>query len=257
MNKNILPSNVGFKIGEQGILPDRPTLILLHGAGGSSQTFLHQLRRLDRTMNVVSVELPGHGGTPGPGRDTISGYAAWVEETFSSFPIESFFLGGHSMGGAIALELALRSWSRIKGLILIATGAELRVSAKILEGLDKESEPTLALINQWCFPPDTDPLLIQQSLELLRQTPIQVIYNDFQACNRFDRSENISTITWPILILVGERDAMTPPAFSEALQKEILNSKLVLVPGAGHLVMLEKPREVNQAIEAFVNERPQ
>ena len=50
---------------------------------------------------------------------------------------------------------------------------------------------------------------------------------------------------------------MTPPACSEALQKEILNSKLILVPGAGHLVMLEKPREVNQAMEAFVSERPQ
>jgi len=248
-----LPSNVGYRTGEKGLSPGRPTLILLHGAGGSSQTFLHQLRLLDRTMNVVAVELPGHGGTPGPGRDTISSYATWMEETLSAFPIESFFLGGHSMGGAIALELALRSWSRIKGLILIATGAELRVSAKILEGLAKAPEPTLALVNQWCFPPDTDPLLIQQSLELMRQTPIQVIYNDFQACNRFDRLENIATITLPTLILVGERDAMTPPAFSEALQKEILHSKLVLVPGAGHLVILEKPREVNQAIEDFVS----
>ena len=254
MNKNILPSTVGFQIGEQGLLPDRPTLVLIHGAGGSSQTFLHQLRRLDRTMNVVALELPGHGSTPGPGRDTISGYAHWVEKSFSSFPIGSFFLGGHSMGGAIALELALQSWSRIKGLILIATGAELPVSAKILEGLARDPEPTLALINKWCFPPDTDPLLIQQSLELLRQTPIQVIYNDFQACNRFDRLENVSTIALPTLILVGDRDVMTPPAFSEVLQREILNSKLALVPGAGHLVMLEKPREVNQALETFVTE---
>jgi pimeloyl-ACP methyl ester carboxylesterase len=252
MDNNGLPLNVGHKTGEKGISPDRPTLVLLHGAGGSAQTFLHQLRQLDRSMNVMALELPGHGSTPGPGRDTISGYAAWVEENFSSFPIKSFFLLGHSMGGAIALELALCSWSRIKGLILIATGAELRVSAKILEGLAKQPEPTLALINQWCFPPDTDPLLVQQSLELLRQTPIQVTYNDFQACNRFDRSENISTITLPTLILGGERDVMTPPAFSEALQKQILNSKLVRVPGAGHLVMLENPREVNQAIGTFI-----
>lgn len=257
MDNSGLPSPVGYQTGEKGISPERLTLILLHGAGGSSQTFLHQLRQLDRTMNVVAVELPGHGGTPGPGRDTISGYAAWVEETLSSFPIKSFFLVGHSMGGAIALELALRSWSRIKGLILIASGAELRVAAKILEGLAREPEPTMALINRWCFPPDADPQMIQQSLELLRQTPIQVTYNDFQACNRFDRSENISTITLPTLILVGERDAMTPPAFSEALQKEILHSKLVLVPGAGHLVMLEKPREVNRAIETFVSEQSQ
>ena len=255
MENNGLPSNVGYKTGEKGFSPDRPTLVLIHGAGGSSQTFLHQLRRLDRTMNVVAVELPGHGSTPGPGRDTISSYANWVEKAFSAFPFESFFLGGHSMGGAIALELALRSWSRIKGLILIATGAGLPVSVKIIEGLARDPEPTLALINKWCFPPDTDPLLIQQSLELMRQTPIQVIYNDFQACNRFDRLENVSTITCPTLILVGDRDVMTPPAFSEALQREIPNSKLILVPGAGHLVMLEKPREVNQAVEAFVTER--
>lgn len=248
-----LPATVGFKNGEKGILPDRPTLVLLHGAGGSSQTFLQQLRPLDRVMNVLAVDLPGHGNTPGPGRDTISGYANWVEEVFSSFPVKSFYLGGHSMGGAIAQELALRSWPRIRGLILIATGAELRVSTKIIEGLAKEPEPTLALINKWCFPPDADPLLLRQSLELLKQTPVQIIYNDFQACNRFDRSEHVGTITLPTLILVGEGDVMTPPAFAEDLQKQILNSKLVQVPGAGHLVMLEKPREVNQAIEAFVS----
>jgi pimeloyl-ACP methyl ester carboxylesterase len=252
-----LPADIGFKTGEKGILPDRPTVVLIHGAGSSSQAFLNQLRRLDRTMNVLALDLPGHGNTPGPGRDTISGYANWVEEVFSSFPVKYFFLAGHSMGGAIALELALRSWSRIRGLILIATGAELRVSAKIIEGLAAEPESTLALINKWCFPPDTDPQLIGQSLELLKQTSLQVIYNDFQACNRFDHSENVGTITLPTLILVGERDVMTPPAFADALQKQILNSKLVQVPGAGHLVMLEKPREVNQAVEEFLSVQSQ
>ncbi|MCU0579549.1 MAG: alpha/beta hydrolase [Desulfobacterota bacterium] len=252
-----LPADVGFKTGEKGIFPDRPTLVLIHGAGSSSQAFLNQLRRLDRTINVLALDLPGHGGTSGPGRDTISGYANWVEEVFSSFLVKSFYLGGHSMGGAIAQELALRSWPRIRGLILIATGAELRVSTKIIEGLAKEPEPTRALINKWCFPPDADPLLLRQSLELLKQTPVQIIYNDFQACNRFDRSENVGTITLPTLILVGEQDVMTPPAFAEDLQKQILNSKLVQVPGAGHLVMLEKPREVNQAMEDFVSVQSQ
>lgn len=252
-----LPAAVGFKTGEKGILPDRPTLVLIHGAGSSSQAFLNQLRRLDRTMNVLALDLPGHGATPGPGRDTISDYANWVEEVFSTFPVKSFYLGGHSMGGAIAQELTLRSWSRIRGLVLMATGAELRVSTKIIEGLAGDPASTLALINQWCFPPDADPLLIRQSLELLQQVPAQVVYNDFQACNRFDRSENIGTVALPTLIVVGERDVMTPPAFAEALQKQILNSKLVQVPGAGHLVMLEKPNEVNQAIEAFVSVQAQ
>jgi pimeloyl-ACP methyl ester carboxylesterase len=254
MNENILPSNVGFQIGEQGVLRERPTLILIHGAGSSAQTFLHQLRRLDRTMNVLAVDLPGHGGTPGPGRDTISGYANWVEETFSSFPITSFFLGGHSMGGAIGQELALRSSLPLAGLILIATGEELNVSPKILDGLLTEPDQTLALINQRCLPKNTDPLLIQQSLQLLRQTPIPIITNDFIACNRFDRSENISTITLPTLIVVGQEDRMTPPAFSQRLNQKISSSRLVVVPDAGHLVMLERPKEVNRAIEALVAE---
>jgi len=255
MNHYGLPADTGYRSGEKGILPERPTLILLHGAGSSSQTFLHQVRALDRSLNILALDLPGHGNTPGPGLDTISAYAHWVEQALSLSTIPSFFLGGHSMGGAICQELAWRSSLPLKGLILISTGEELNVSPKILEGLLTEPDQTLMLINQWCFPKDTDPLLIQQSVALLKQTPIPVIVNDFIACNRFDRSENISTLTLPALIIVGEEDKMTPPAFSQSLNKKIFSSRLVVVPGAGHLVMLEKPREVNQAIEAFVIER--
>jgi pimeloyl-ACP methyl ester carboxylesterase len=255
MNHYGLPADTGYRRGEKGILPERPTLILLHGAGSSSQTFLHQVRALDRSMNILALDLPGHGNTPGPGLDTISAYANWVEQALSLSTIPSFFLGGHSMGGAICQELAWRSSLPLKGLVLISTGEELNVSPKILEGLLTEPDQTLELINQWCFPKDTDPLLIQQSVALLKQTPIMVIANDFIACNRFDRSENISTLTLPALIIVGAEDKMTPPAFSQSLNKKIFSSRLVVVPGAGHLVMLEKPREVNQAIEAFVIER--
>jgi pimeloyl-ACP methyl ester carboxylesterase len=56
------------------------------------------------------------------------------------------------------------------------------------------------------------------------------------------------------LIIVGEQDKMIPPAFPQSLYKGIPSSRLVVVPGAGHLVMLKKPREVNQATEAFVTE---
>jgi pimeloyl-ACP methyl ester carboxylesterase len=252
MKNHGLPADTGFKTGAKGILSDRPTLVLVHGAGGSFQTFRHQLRRLDRTMNVLALDLPGHGNTPGPGRDTVGAYADWLQEALSAFPEETFFLAGHSLGGAIVQELALRSWPRIRGLILIATGAELRVSTNFIEGLAKEPEPTLALINKWCFPPDADPLLLRQSLDLLRQVPMPVIYADFQACNRFDRVEAVAAITRPTLILVGERDRMTPPALAEALHKKIRHSQLIQFPGAGHLVMLEKPWEVNRAIAAFV-----
>ncbi len=207
-------------------------------------------------MNVLAFDLPGHGGTFGPGQDTISAYANWVEKALSNLPIPSYVLGGHSMGGAIGQELALRSSLPLAGLILIATGEELNVSPKILEGLLTDPDQTLALINRWCLPINTDPLLIQQSLQILKQTSIPIITNDFIACNRFDRSENISTITLPALIIVGQEDKMTPPSFSQSLNQKIPSSRLVVIPSAGHLVMLERPKEVNQAIEAFITKLP-
>jgi pimeloyl-ACP methyl ester carboxylesterase len=254
MNRFGLPPDVGYQTGEKGIQPDRATLVLLHGAGGSAQTFFHQSRQLDRSMNVLALDLPGHGQTPGPGRDTISGYADWVEEALSSFSIESFCLGGHSMGGAICQELAWRSSLPVEGLILISTGAELNVSSKIINGLLSDPDRTLTLINQWYFSKDTDPLIIRHSVQIMKQTSIPVIANDFVACNRFNHAENLPAIGLPTLVIVGEQDLMTPPVFSRNLNQKIISSQLMVIPGAGHLVILEKPREVNRAIESFVRE---
>jgi pimeloyl-ACP methyl ester carboxylesterase len=111
------------------------------------------------------------------------------------------------------------------------------------------------LINCWCFPKNTDPWIIQQSVRMMKQTPLSVIANDFVACNRFNRTENLPTITLPTLIVVGEQDVMTPPTFSRKLNQKILSSQWVTIPGAGHMVMLEIPREVNRAIETFISEQ--
>ncbi len=252
MQRYGLPADVGFRTGDSGLLPGSPTLVLIHGAGGSSQSFLPQLRGLDRFLNILTLELPGHGNTPGPGRTSISSYAQWVHETLTGPFFDTFFLGGHSMGGAIALEMGLRFQEKIQGLILIATGATLGVSPKIVSGLKEQPDETLAKIIQGSFAKGTPPLLIRQSIQLMEQTPVPVIQGDFQACDHFDRQEEVSTIKIPTLILVGDQDVMTPPASSHFLQKKIASSRLILVPGAGHLVMLEKHKEVNQAIREFV-----
>jgi pimeloyl-ACP methyl ester carboxylesterase len=252
MDRYGLVPEVGYRTGHSGIVPKRPTLVLIHGAGGSSQSFLPQIRGLDRIINILALDLPGHGNTPGPGRQVIASYSDWVHETLARpFP-ESFFLGGHSMGGAITLEMGLRFPNKIQGLILIATGASLGVSPKLLTGLQEQPRQTISTINQWSYAKGTDPQIIAQSIRLMEKTPVSIIEGDFQACNQFQRQDEIGGIKAPTLILVGDQDVMTPPSSSRFLQEKIPASQLVVIPESGHMVMLEKHQEVNQAIMEFI-----
>jgi pimeloyl-ACP methyl ester carboxylesterase len=255
MERYGLPGEVGFRTGKRGLLKGRPTLVLIHGAGGSAQNFLPQLRFLDRNLNVLALELPGHGGSKGPGKQTIAEYARWVHETLKGPYFESFFLGGHSMGGAVSLETGRRYPENISGLILMATGAKMEVSPQILRGLAEDPHETIIKINRWCYPKGTSPHLIELAARLMEQTPASTILKDFEACHRFNRLEEIRQIRRPALILVGDQDVMTPPDYSRYLSEQISSSSLTIIPGAGHMVMLDKPRETNQAVWDFIAAR--
>ena len=80
----------------------------------------------------------------------------------------------------------------------------------------------------------------------------EVIYSDFFSCEQFNVMDRLGKITLPTLIICGEDDVLTPIKYSEFLHRELSNSKLVLVPDAGHILMIEKPDAVNRAIEEFV-----
>jgi pimeloyl-ACP methyl ester carboxylesterase len=161
-------------------------------------------------------------------------------------------LGGHSMGGAVSLEVGLGFPEKVSGIILMACGARFGVSPKILEGLRENPHETLVRINQGCYPKGTDPILIAQAVRMMEQTPASVTLKDFLACDRFHRQEEVQEIKIPTLILAGDQDVMTPPSYSQFLHEQISSSRLTIIPGAGHMVMLEKPREVNQAILEFI-----
>jgi pimeloyl-ACP methyl ester carboxylesterase len=252
MERYGLPPEAGFKTGKRGILPERPTLVLIHGAGGQAQNFLPQLRFLDRHLNVLALELPGHGSTPGEGFGQIEDYAAWVHGCLEKAAWGPCYLGGHSMGGAVGLEVGMRFPGRIKGLVLMASGARFGVSPKILEGLEKDPHQTMVRINQWCYPKGTAPGLIAQAVRMMEETPASVTLKDFLACSRYDRRDRLGQFALPALILTGDQDIMTPPENAHYLHEKIPASVLAVIPGAGHMLMLEKPGEINQAILAFI-----
>ena len=221
----------------------RAALVFIHGAGGSHQVWLCQVRGLAQ-VSSYALDLPGHGQSAGQGPDSIATYADWLSAFLDAAGLERAVLVGHSMGGAIALDMALRCPERVAGLGLVATGARLRVAPAVLEGLRSDPAAAVRLIGEWAYGPQAPPEMIRLGEEQIAATPPEVLYDDFAACNAFDVTGRLSEITTPTVVVCGSEDRMTPPKYAAYLRDSIPGAALHLVEGAGHMVMLEKPEEV-------------
>jgi pimeloyl-ACP methyl ester carboxylesterase len=160
-------------------------------------------------------------------------------------------LVGHSMGGAIAIEYALR-YPTVQALVLVATGARLRVRPEFLTEIKLNYEKASEMIASWSVSPSCDPVIKERLARDLIEVNADVTLGDFMACDKFDRMKEIEQITCPTLVICGADDRMTPTKYSRYLHEKIKESKLVAIPAAGHIVMLEKHRAFNQALEAFL-----
>ncbi len=244
------------QIGEQALFytvsgRGGPALILIHGAGGNHLHWPAALRRMPGAT-VYAVDLPGHGRSEGPGRERIEDYAADIIRFMDAVGVARGVLVGHSMGGAIAQMTALTAPERVAGLVLVGTGARLRVAPALLDGILQDARGALALITDWAWGPEADPTLVARGRQMMARTNPQVVWGDFAACDRFDVRERVGEITAPTLVITGSEDRMTPPRFGQWLAERIPDARFVLVEGAGHMVMLEKPDQVASAVREWL-----
>ncbi len=229
-------------------------IVFIHGAGSSHLIWGAQVRALGTIARAVALDLPGHGKSSGAGRDSIAAYANDVLAFLDARQIERAILVGHSMGGAIAQMLALEQPARVAALALVATGARLRVAPQILDGILNDFAGTAHLIARAQFANENADAFAKVKAQLRACGP-NVVRGDFAACNAFDGMERVAAIRAPTLVLCGRADALTPLKYSEYLAAKIPGAQLIVVEGAGHALMLEKPAEVNRAVVEFVQRR--
>lgn len=227
-------------------------LILIHGAAGSHLAWPGQLRRL----GALALDLPGHEKSPGTGRDDIKAYAADVLAFMDALDIERAVLVGHSMGGAIVQTIALDKPERVTGLVLIGTGAKLAVNPEILDNVKDRAEKVGSQLKDWMWADETPEAIRQMSFEQFLKIDPQVIYGDYYACTQFDVRDRLSEITTPTLVIGGSEDFMTPLKFSKYLAEHIANAELVTIEGGGHMMALEKPQVVTDAITSWLETQP-
>ena len=238
-------------VEKHGDVLARPPLVLIHGAGG---TYLHwpsHLRRLPDQL-VYALDLPGHGRSGGSACDSIAAYGQVISAVLDSLAISVAVVGGHSMGGAIALELALTAPQRVAGLVLVSTGARLRVNPAIIQGLQSDFATTTAQLIDWMYSPDLAPDQRARALQQLRANPPQQLVADFRACDHFDCRADLSAIKQPTLISCGTHDQMTPVNYSNFLHQSIAGSELHLLEEGSHMAMIERPAHVIAAVRAFL-----
>ncbi len=159
---------------------------------------------------------------------------------------------GQSLGGAITLQLLLDYPGRFPAGVLICTGAKLKVLPTIFETIEKDYPAFVEMKKQMAISPKTDPAVIQPLLDNNLKNSPRVDFGDFQACDRFDVRERLGEIKVPVLVVSGQDDLLTPPKYAEYLAAKITGARRAHILDAGHLLPLEKPLELNQALRAFL-----
>lgn len=237
---------------------DGPTLLFLHGAGGLE--WFPCLRSLSEHFEIIAPEHPGFGrsNTP-PWLDNMGDLAFFYLDVLESLNLTDVHLVGHSLGGWLAAEIAIRNTNRLKSLTLISAA-----------GLRVEGTQTGDLF-LWKPEETIRNLFVNQAYadDMLRSTPTEdelavLLKNNATLAQLAwkPRLYDPQLIKWlhridlPTLILWGDSDKIIPPAHGPAYRDAISGARLQIVPQCGHVPLVEKSAETADAIARFIAETP-
>ena len=229
-------------------------LIYIHGAGGNGHYGHKLLELLAANHSPLAFDFPGHGRSGGiESLKSIAAYSDCLCAFVQQLKLRPVVLIGHSMGGAIAMDCALRYPEMVAALTLVATAAKFALPPDRIDiwkqvMMGRAQQP----FTKDAFSPKTPMNLVQEGwMEQIKTDP-RVRYFDFVACSQFDIAARLGEIRKPTLVVCGQDDVVTPVALSEQLRNSIPEARLEVIPEAGHAIPLEKPQELCAVIERFL-----
>jgi pimeloyl-ACP methyl ester carboxylesterase len=237
-----------------------PAVVLLHGAGFDHSTWaLHSRWFAHHGYSVLAPDLPGHGRSAGKPLSTIADMADWTVALLDAAGVGKARLVGHSMGSLIAIETAARHPDKVSGLSLIGTAATMTVGPDLLKAAEANETAAIDMVSIWGlgFRGELGGSLApglwmhQGAQRVLQRTAPGVLYSDLNACNAYQGALRAAAqVKVPTTVILGERDMMTPAKAGKALAAAIPNARTIVLPGAGHMMMVEQPDELLAALRA-------
>ncbi len=242
----------------------QPWVVFLHGAGMNHSVWQQQSRYLaHRDWNVAVVDLPGHGASAGSTLASIGEIADWTVRMLDAAGIERATLVGHSMGALAVLETTARYPGRIQALALLGVAAEMPVHPRLLSAAEEGHLAAVNMIIGWGFGrrahrggnPAPGMWMTGGSGRLVERELTDALGTDLAACAAYEGAVAAAEkVTCPTLLLMGAVDRMTPPRGARSLAEGIGDCRSVVLPGAGHMMMVESPRETLSALREFLEE---
>ncbi len=248
---NVESSKIACWVNSSNFGVHEQSLIFIHGSGGDHSLWSLQYAKLHKQFNIVAIDLPGHGRSKGSGESDVENYCLWVNKLLDILHLKNPILVGHSLGAAITLQFALSYPQKIEGVVLVGGGMKMPVNPSLLEFLKTNPAEVIDLMAKFSLAKENRPQFFEPLKKSLSQANTDVLYDDLSACNKLDLTHEIGKIAVPALVICGAEDKMTPPDFSRQITESISGAKLCLIEGAGHMVMLERPKEFNETLNKF------
>jgi len=237
-------------------------VVLSHSLSSSLLMWNPQMDALNPYFQVLRYDIRGHGSSDAPsGAYTLELLAEDVIKLLDALDIDRVHFVGLSLGGMIGQRLAVNDSGRLKSLTLCDTAAIVPAEAQPLwqERMDKAREEGMKALSDQTMERWFTPSFLKQNfkmLALIREqllaTPVSGYIGCAEAIRTLNYLQRLSKIKMPTLIMVGEEDPGTPVSASEAMQKRISNSKLVILPSARHLSNVEQAQAFNAALLKFL-----
>jgi pimeloyl-ACP methyl ester carboxylesterase len=244
-----------------GVPPDLSRgkrLLFLHGAGSTGAVWQRQLRYFAARHSPIAFDWPGHGRSSGTeALPSIEAYAGSTIALLDRLGIDSAILVATSMGGLVALDLALRSQRRVQALVLMSTAARIALSEESVEMwrtvmTGRAPQP----FGNTGYGDGVPVEVMREGWALQVQTDPRVRYFDLLAARRADFRPRLGELRMPALVIYGSKDTIAAPADAAALAAAIAGAERVELPGAGHYLYRERPDALHAAIDSFLERLP-
>ena len=267
---------------ERGPRHARP-IVLLHGLSLSSAAWHDQLVDLGDEFRVVAVDFRGHGrSTPGREGYGLEHLVRDLTGVLEHLEVHDAVLVGHSMGGMVIMRFCIEAPSvaqeRVAGIVLVSTAAggllapyglaalarftvpaARRSSAwlgRVPEGRLLPSSDAAFLVTRAGLGRHADPAHVELTRTMMSATSPRAIAESFRSLVDLDVREELAGVAVPALVIVGTHDLLTPPRLAKEIVRHLAHAELVVLPGIGHMPMLEARDELHRVIVDFASKLP-
>ena len=263
MKKKI--NGIAINFTEKGPKDGIP-VIFIHGFPFDSTSWDLQLTAVAEKFRSIALDLRGYGESEtGDGQYAIEFFVDDVFALMDELKLSKAILCGLSMGGYIALRAIEKASERVLGLVLCDTRSEADTNEgklkrfNTLKTLKKEGIPAFAdPLLKTIFADETirlKPKIFEKiRSKILKLSPIAIGGGILALASRSDTTEYLENISVPTLIIVGEKDIITPPIVAQSMHEKISHSALAIIPHAGHLSNVENPEDFNRHLLDFLKQ---